>query len=63
MKVNDLMLYLVGTGEYDELMRASPLDSLPASTFHYQHAAGIIARAMQTNLWWHREPCCRPPVL
>ena len=22
MKVNDLMIYLVGTGEYDELMRA-----------------------------------------
>ena len=30
MKVNDLMLYLVGTGEYDELTRASLLDSLPA---------------------------------
>ena len=28
MKVNDLMLYLIGTGEYDELMRASLPNSL-----------------------------------
>jgi len=49
MKVNDLMLYLVGTGEYDELMRASPLDSLPALIDYTNGAACTAAKAVSST--------------